>query len=315
MVAQLTFAFIAGTVATANPCGFGLLPGYLARLIGEDAGPGRARSDAVARALAVGFLTTAGFLLVFTAVGAAISLGARWVISAMPWAGLTVGAALIVVGLLSFGGIHVGLPARLRGPTPAAGRRGTLLFGVAYGACSLACTLPIFLAVVGTSLLGSGAGAVLAFVFYALGMGSILTALAVALALARGGLARTIRRLLPYASRAGGALLALVGVYVVYYWVFALANARTGTGWSQPLDLVSRFSSAVENWLAGPTGRSVSIWMLAALAALAAWTAWWRFSERFTRAPGRPDRPGARDGPRTVPTADRLETSNRRSQS
>jgi digeranylgeranylglycerophospholipid reductase len=68
-------------------------------------------------------------------------------------------------------------------------RRGFFLFGLAYGAASLGCTLPAFLAVVGSSIAAGGvvAGAV-RFVGYGLGMASVLVALTVALAFFKEGL-------------------------------------------------------------------------------------------------------------------------------
>ena len=114
----VTFAFVAGTVATVNPCGFALLPAYLARRIGTEDGAGRA-ADAVARALLVGAVTTVGFMVVFGTIGTAIGLGARELIHALPWAGLTIGAALMVAGAAVLSGRHFGL----RLPVDRAGER------------------------------------------------------------------------------------------------------------------------------------------------------------------------------------------------
>src|SRR5438128_8471152 len=82
----VSFAFVAGTVATVNPCGFALLPAYLARRVGAEDGTRRS-ADAVSRALLVGAVTTAGFMLVFGTIGSAIGLGARELTRALPWAG------------------------------------------------------------------------------------------------------------------------------------------------------------------------------------------------------------------------------------
>lgn len=57
MIGQLAFAFLAGSVATVNPCGFALLPAYLARrlAIKDDA---RNPSDAIGFALVAGGVMT-----------------------------------------------------------------------------------------------------------------------------------------------------------------------------------------------------------------------------------------------------------------
>ncbi len=196
-----------------NPCGFALLPAYLARRIGTDEGM-RPGADAVGRALLVGAATTVGFMIVFGTIGTAISLGARQLIHALPWAGLTIGIALVVAGAAVLSGKH--LSVRLPGIGSGAGRgglRGDLLFGIGYGTASCSCTLPIFLAATGTAVTGSVAGSALSFVADAAGMGAILTALAVAAALSQKGLALALRRVVPYVNRASGALLLLAGAY------------------------------------------------------------------------------------------------------
>ena len=48
-------------------------------------------------------------------------------------------------------------------------------------------------------------------------MGLVITTLTVAIALARDGLIRRMRRALPYLNRVAGALLVLAGLYVAYY--------------------------------------------------------------------------------------------------
>lgn len=199
---RVSFAFVAGTVATVNPCGFALLPAYLARRVGAEDGARRS-ADAVSRALLVGGVTTAGFMLVFGTIGTAIGLGARELTRALPWAGLVIGVALVLAGaaVLAGGRLRLRLP-QLRFRSTTGSLRGDVLFGIGYGTASLSCTLPIFLAATGSAVTGSLAGSALSFLAYAAGMGTILTALAVAAALSQQGLARALRRLVPYVNRA-----------------------------------------------------------------------------------------------------------------
>ncbi|MDT7791602.1 MAG: hypothetical protein QOD59_1038, partial [Mycobacterium sp.] len=59
-------AFAAGLVAALNPCGFAMLPAYLALVVrGEDVG----RRDAVGRAVTATAAMAAGFLAVFGGFG------------------------------------------------------------------------------------------------------------------------------------------------------------------------------------------------------------------------------------------------------
>lgn len=270
MTGELVFAFVAGSIATANPCGFALLPAFLAGRLQDgaaDAGPTRA----VARALAVGAVTTVGFLLVFGTIGSGMSLGARWLTGVIPWVALAIGVALVFIGVALLAGrrIPLRLPVRI-GRSGGRAYGSGLLFGVGYGVASLACTLPIFLVVVAGSLNASTLAAPLMFAAYAAGMGTILTALAVAAALSRTGLRSAIRAVLPYVDRVSAVLLILAGAYVVWYWALALfaPNAKRG---SQPIELGSRLSSAAQTWLGGGTGKLVTLLVAAALAALVFW--------------------------------------------
>lgn len=267
----ISFAFVAGTVATVNPCGFALVPAYLARRVGAEDGSRRG-ADAVGRALLVGGVTTAGFMLVFGTIGTAIGLGARELTRALPWAGLMIGVALALAGaaVLAGGHLRLRLPQLRRGPR--GGLRGDVLFGIGYGTASLSCTLPIFLAATGSAVTGSLAGSALSFVAYAAGMGTILTALAVAAALSQQGLALALRRLVPYVNRASGALLLLAGAYVVYYWAFfLLPGSDTRTGGRSLIDRGELLSSRIATWLSSSSGQTAAAALLAALGILVVW--------------------------------------------
>jgi cytochrome c-type biogenesis protein len=110
------------------------------------------------------------------------------------------------------------LAARLGDPRKV-GVRGFFLFGLAYGAASLGCTLPAFLAVVSSGVAASGVvpGA-MRFLGYGLGMASVLVALTVALAFFKEGLLKWLRGALPYVQTASALLLILAGAYVILYW-------------------------------------------------------------------------------------------------
>ena len=271
----VSFAFVAGTVATVNPCGFALLPAYLARRVGAEDGTRRS-ADAVSRALVVGGVTTAGFMLVFGTIGTAIGLGARELTRALPWAGLVIGVALVLAGaaVLAGGHLRIHLP-RLRYGGARGGLHGDVLFGIGYGTASLSCTLPIFLAATGGAVTGSLAGSAFSFLAYAAGMGTILTALAVAAALSQQGLARALRRFVPYVSRASGALLLLAGAYVVYYWAFfLLPGSDTRSSGRSLIDRGESLSSQAATWLGSGRGQTVATIVLATIAALVGWALW-----------------------------------------
>lgn len=217
----LTIALVAGGLAALNPCGFPLLPAFLSFSVGANEGQLPRAPGRVAQGLLVGMLVTVGFLGVFALIGLPIVYGARVVADAVPWAGLTIGLLLAATGIVALLGGHValGLASPLR-PGRERGVATMILFGAGYGIASLGCTLPLFLALVGSSLgAGRGGDSLVVFAAYGLGMALVLTALSVAAALAREGLARGLRRLVPYMSRIAGALLLVAGAYVSYYWL------------------------------------------------------------------------------------------------
>ena len=97
--------------------------------------------------------------------------------------------------------------------------RGFFLLGLAYGAASLTCTLPVFLVVIGG---GISAGGFLAgagqFLGYGLGMASVLLTFTLALALFKQCLVTRLRKLIPYVQLASAVLIMLAGAYMIFYW-------------------------------------------------------------------------------------------------
>lgn len=281
MIGELAFAFLLGTVATVNPCGFALLPAYLARRLGTDGSGVSDIGDALVRAFAVGAVTTAGFLVVFGVAGGAVSLGAFWLTVALPWVGLVIGLALAAMGVTVLAGRAVRINLPMAKPVASGnGLRGDFLFGIGYGVASLSCTLPLFLTVTGTAITGGIIASAFSFAAYALGMGTVLTALAVGAALSRGGLAAMMGSLLPYVNRASGALLLLAGLYVVYFWAYAVIPLELP---AQESTIVTgeRLSSALRSWLAGTTGQTALYGLLTALVAVFAWVAWRHIASTF----------------------------------
>jgi cytochrome c-type biogenesis protein len=87
---------------------------------------------------------------------------------------------------------------------------------------SLGCTLPLFLALLGTATAAGGRGnAIVAFALYGLGMATTLGALTLVAAFAGVGILRRSRTVGRLVSGLGAALLMASGAYVVYYWLSA----------------------------------------------------------------------------------------------
>jgi cytochrome c biogenesis protein CcdA len=220
------YGFGAGMVAAVNPCGFVMLPAYLSLYLGLQEADFARRSPAqrVLRGLLVGVSVSAGFVVLFALAGVVISAGGRVLMTAMPWVGALIGVALVGLGLWQLAGRSVytalfeRLAERIANPkTNTLG--GFFLFGLAYAAASLSCTLPVFMVVVGSGLGAGGfASGALQFLSYGLGMASVVVALTVALALFKQGVASGLRRAIPHVQRVAAALLLLAGLYLVAYW-------------------------------------------------------------------------------------------------
>ncbi len=224
------FALAAGMAATVNPCGFALLPAYLSAFVGlDDRGT---RVGAVGRALAVSAVLTAGFVLVFGAFGLLVTPFALRIEQHLPWVTIVIGLGLVGLGISLLAGreLVLRLPKLNRG-----GRDGTLpsmfLFGVSYAVASLSCTIGPFLAVTTSTFRSdswlAGLGV---FAAYAVGMGIVVTILTVAVALARTGLVRRFRSLVPRMNRFAGALLVVAGAYVAYYGWYEVRVLDGATG-------------------------------------------------------------------------------------
>ena len=228
LLAPLGFAFAAGMASAVNPCGFAMLPAYLGLYLGSDdqAGQDLQPTRHIGRAFLVGGSVTAGFIVLFGSVGMVISLGARsLVVQVLPWLGLAIGVALAVAGSWMLGGdkLYTGVAAqaasRMGDPTKVS-PKGYFLFGLSYGTASLSCTLPIFLAVVGTSLATSSLLTSLGqFLLYALGMGVVILGLTLGMAFFKGAMVKGLRKALPYVQPVGAWLMVLAGAYIVFYWL------------------------------------------------------------------------------------------------
>ena len=226
-VLPLGFAFGAGMVSAANPCGFAMVPAYLGLYLGETEGTER-RSNAGARllrAILVASAVTLGFILLFGIVGVAIGAGARPLIRFFPWIGLGLGVLLALAGawLLAGGSLYTALAEKLAarmGNVQQQSVRGYFAFGLAFGTASLSCTLPIFLTVVGSTLTaGTFLYSTSQFILYGLGMGTVILALTLSIALFQSVLVTVVRRALPYVQPVSSVLLLLAGAYLVYYWL------------------------------------------------------------------------------------------------
>lgn len=250
----LGLAFAAGLVAALNPCGFAMLPAYLA-LVVRGSGSGGVPA-ALARALAATAAMTLGFLAIFGLFGLFTVSLASTVQRYVPFVTVGIGVVLVALGIWLACGRELALlgPSRVAGRVSGAptARLGSMFgYGVGYALASLSCTVGPFLAVTGAGLSGTSVlSRVGIYLAYAGGFALVVGALAVVVALAGSALTERIRRILPFVNRLGGVVLILVGLYVAYYGYYEVRLFNAGGDPADPvIAAAGRLQGAIAGWV------------------------------------------------------------------
>jgi cytochrome c-type biogenesis protein len=215
MMELASLAFLAGILSISSPCCIPLIPGYLSYVsglaVGELSGHRR-------RVLGAAGLFVAGFALIFTALGASVSLIGSFLRGVLPALVDIAGVFVILMGLSMLGVLRLPFlqrEKRLDLRRIKSGPAGALPLGMAFAVGWTPCIGPvlatILTAAAATQTAASGAG--LLFV-YSLGMG--LPFMLLALLYARGGrTAGFFKRNALAIERGGGVLLVTMGVLLI----------------------------------------------------------------------------------------------------
>lgn len=250
--APLAYAFSAGMVASVNPCGFVMLPAYLAFFVGQESKDESGDADrSLLRALTVGGAVTAGFVAVFGLVGLLFSHVSRSLQEQFPWVTLVIGIAMVGLGVAMLFGwrLDAHLPRFQRGGKDRS-LGSMVLFGVSYATVSLSCTLPIFLGVTANAFTSANAvSGVAVYAAYGLGMGAVVVALTVAVAMARTSAVNAMRSLSRYVERASAVLILLAGAYVSWYGWFEIRQQRDATTQDPIVDAAFEVQETVNRWI------------------------------------------------------------------
>jgi len=222
----LGFTFSAGMVSTMNPCGFAMLPAYLAIYLGSSDSqeePAKLISR-FRQAFIVGTLISLGVMLLFGTVGVILAAGLTTVRTVIPWLGLAIGASLSFGGawVLMGGKLNVGAISRAAshmGDAREVSLKSYFVFGISYGTASLSCTLPVFIAVVGFGTTANFLTSAGYFVLYGLGMGFVILTLTLIMSIFKIAMISVPRKLFPHIQPVSATLMILAGSYIVYYWL------------------------------------------------------------------------------------------------
>lgn len=215
--AVLATNFVLGLFAFFAPCGFPMLPAYIAYYLprGEhDASLARS----LARGLGGGALAALGAFAVLLAIGGlAVALGAPFK-QRVAWLELVGGLVVIGLGIAMIVGRGVSLKVALR-PSQTRSALSLVGFGALYAATASSCVAPVLLGVLFPAFAaGSLADGLLQVGAYAAGMSLLLLAASVAIATSQERLLKAMRRVLPHVEKALGGLLVGVGAYLIWYW-------------------------------------------------------------------------------------------------
>ena len=216
---RLWLSFGSGLLAAVNPCGFVLLPTYLMYFLGVSGRPGTQRAT-VRRALLVSAALSAGFMTVFVIVGGISRLFTDWLNQNAKYLALLIGVALVILGIAMLFGYRLPFST----PKLETGKRdqtiaSMYIFGLAYAIASIGCTIgPFSATVLGTIDTDGFFQGVVAVALYGIAMSLLITTLTVTLALAQGGLLKSLRTGMTYVETASAVVMILSGLYLSWYW-------------------------------------------------------------------------------------------------
>ncbi len=203
--------FLAGIVSSASPCVLATIPlvvGYVGGYADGD------RKKAFFYSIA--FIL--GLSLTFTAFGAAAGLLGTMFGMMGGWWFVALGAVALIMGLQMVGLYQIRLPIHIEMKPKRRGIIGAFLLGLFFGVVSSPCATPV-LVVILTLVASKGEvlyGTALLFV-YAIGhcmlmlLAGTFTGFVEAFAKAKG-----VRNFSDWSKRVGGALISLVGIYLLY---------------------------------------------------------------------------------------------------
>lgn len=227
---NFAYSFILGVMAAINPCGFVLLPTYLVYYLGtEIQRETESRAATLRRGLAVGSAVSAGFIGLFLVVGIISRAFTNAIVTNSKYASLVIGVALVAMGIAMF----LGWKPPIAQPNISVQRQRTVwnmfLFGIVYAIASIGCTIGFLTSVILGSINRQGyVSGVLSITLYGLGMGLLVTSLTVALAFARVGLVKSLKKGFRWFDRISAGFVTLTGAYLTWYWFSSITNRGTG---------------------------------------------------------------------------------------
>lgn len=213
MNVALGAAFVAGLLSIVSPCVFPLLPVYLGYLAGDDISGGDGRRPPGLRLVGHAVAFVLGFSVLFVALGASATAIGGFLAAQTVLFERIGGAVIVLFGLVLLGLVRI--PALERTAALRTRRRrgpaGAFLLGLAFSAGWTPCVGPILatILIIAGQVHEATRGAIL-LAAYSAGLGVPFLVLAAAAGVAAPRLP-SLSRYLPWAQRAGGLLLVVLG--------------------------------------------------------------------------------------------------------
>ena len=279
----LALPFSLGIVTAINPCGFAMLPTWLGYFIGRESTHDKTRAEQVVHGLWVSLLLTITFAAVFGLLGLIVShiVAEETIARRTPWITAAIGLIFIPYGFAQLIGkpIKFSIFKKIRAPKSTE-FLSILGFGVSYAVVSVGCAAPLFLLQIAGSFSREGIiNGTAVYLAYAAGMGAVVISLTLSIALARGGLVRNMKLLVPFIDRIGALSLIIGGAYLTVYGIYEIRILNdVGTASNPVVDAVSTLQAHLTTWIAESGGLRVglSLWLLIAGLTI------WGFGPAFT---------------------------------
>lgn len=213
----LLFTLTLGALAFFSPCGFPMLPAYVAYYLPRAEGASGVLARDAARGLAGGALAALGAFGVIAGIGILARVAGAPFKAQVVHLELVGGIVVLTLGILTLAGQGPSFRFALQ-PSRRRGALGILVFGALYAIAGASCVAPLFIGVLVVAQEAAFLDGVLVVLSYALGFSILLVAATVAVTTAQARVLSAMRRVLPHVERLSGLILVAVGLWLILYW-------------------------------------------------------------------------------------------------
>ena len=226
-VLPLGFSFVSGMLATVNPCGFVMLPVYISMFLSSKERQVN-QSNFVYKLLNIFKISISlglGFLIIFGAVGLAVTGGLLFIQPILSWLSTLIGFFLVGLGIYTFSGksLYLSFPQKLSykiNISQDSKFKNFFLYGLSYGIASISCTLPLFIALISNAINSGGlTNGIKQFISYSLGMTSVILVITLFASFIKNFSLLKKTSLTKFYQYPAGLIITLLGMYLIIYWI------------------------------------------------------------------------------------------------